>query len=241
MTEAPNFPPLMKGLAASPANPFTIAVAQAERGVDAGLIAWSITAERLRAALVLAPETPLEPAMAGMIACGVGLQNALGVMVPPETAVHLEWQGGLRLNGGHCGGLHVAISPTAPGSIPDWMVVGLDLTLSLPPEYEPGETPDWTALDQEGCAELDAVHLLEGWARHTLLWMNELDDAAGRAKLFREWQGLAWQIGQEISLPLDGSHVHGTFLGADENFGMLLKQPDGTTRLIPLSTILEDC
>ena len=53
MTEAPIFPPLMKGLAASPANPFTIAVAQAERGVDAGLIAWSITAERLRAAFRL--------------------------------------------------------------------------------------------------------------------------------------------------------------------------------------------
>jgi len=240
MTPAtPVFPPLMKGLAAGPANPFPIACAQAERGVDAGTIAWSITEDRLRAALVLAPEIALEPAMAAFCACAVGLQNALGALAPPETAVHLDWTGGIRLNGGHCGGLRIKASTRDPQAMPDWLVIGLELTLALPDRMEPGETPDWTALDHEGCAEIDPVTLLEAWARHTLVWINELDDTRGRAKLYREWKGLAWKLGEDISLPLDGTRINGTFLGVDENFGMLFKTGSGT-RLIPLSTLIED-
>lgn len=92
---APQFPPLIKGMAAGPANPLTIATAEAQRGTDAGLLVWSLTDDRMRAALVLAPETPLSHAASALVACGVGLQNALGVLVPPETAVHLEWAGGI--------------------------------------------------------------------------------------------------------------------------------------------------
>lgn len=240
MTAIPSFPPLMKGLATGPANPFPIACAQAERGVDSGLIAWSVSPERLRAALVLAPETALEPAMAALAACAVGFQNALGVLSQPETAVHLDWTGGIRLNGGHCGGLHFAASTRDPAAMPDWLVVGLEVTLKLPTEWEPGETPDWTSLSQEGCAEVDPIHLLEAWARHTLVWLNDLDDPRGRAALHREWRSLAWKIGESVTLPLDGNQIPGTFLGIDENFGMLLKTEDGATRLIPLSTLIED-
>lgn len=239
MSTTPIFPPLMKGLAAGPASPFPIACAQAERGVDAGMIAWSVSEGRLRAALVLAPEVTLEPAMAAFCACAVGLQNALGALAPPESAVHLDWTGGIRLNGGHCGGLRVAASTRDPQAIPDWLVIGVELTLTLPDQLEPGETPDWTALDQEGCGEIDPVELLEAWARHTLLWLNGLDDASGRASLYREWKGLAWNLGENISLPVDGQRITGTFLGVDENFGLLLKTAS-TTRLIPLSTLIED-
>lgn len=239
MTRVPVFPPLLQGLATGPANPMPIAVAQAVRGIDAGLLAWSVTDDRLRTALVLAPETPLEQAMAALPACAVGVQNALGVLAPPETAVHLDWTGGVRLNGGHAGGLHIAAATRDPAAVPDWIVVGLELTRRLPDTLEPGQTPDWTALDQEGCGDVDPTDLLEAIARHTLIWLNDIDDARGRAALYREWQGLAWQLGATIRLPLDGVRAEGTFLGVDENFGMLFKTADGT-RLIPLSTLIED-
>ena len=243
MTRIPLFPPLMKGLATGPADPFRVACGQAERGVDSGLLTWSITDGRLRAALVLAPEVALEPAMAAFCACAVGAQNALGALAPPELAVHLDWTGGLRLNGGHCGGLRVAAAhdPDAtrdPAAVPDWLVVGLDLTLGLPDDLEPGQTPDWTALDQEGGADIDPITLLEAWARHSLVWINDLDDPSGRASLFREWESLAWNLGQTISLPLEGTRLVGTFLGLDENFGMVLKT-GAATRLIPLSALIE--
>lgn len=238
----PQFPPLMKGLAAGPANPFAIACAEAARGTDAGLLPWSLTDERLRAALVLAPEEPLHSAMAAFCACAVGLQNALGVLAPPETAVHLEWTGGIRLNGGHCGGLHVAASTRDPAAPPDWIVIGLELTLSLPDsdQLEPGQTPDWTALAQEGCGEIDPLALLEGWARHSLVWLHEIDNSAGRASLYREWKGLVWKLGEEVTVPLRGERPQGTFLGVDEDFGMVLKPDSGDTRLIPLTTLIEE-
>ena len=238
MSVVPNFPPLMKGLAAGPANPFAIACDQARRGVDSGLVPWSIGEERLRAALVLAPETPLEEAMAALPACAVGLQNAIGTLAPAETAVHLEWQGGIRLNGGHVGALSVAASTPDRKDTPDWLVVGLDLTLSLPADFEPGETPDWTALKEEGCGEIDPAMLLEAWARHSLFWLSGLEESGGRARLHREFEGLSWRRGEAVSIVLSGSRHDGTFLGVDENFGMLLKSD--TTRLLPMSQLLTE-
>ncbi len=239
MSQVPVFPPLMTGLAAGPANPFVIACDQARRGTDSGLIAWSVLDDRLRAALVLAPEMPLEPALAAYIACGVGLQNALGALAPPETSVHLEWSGGVRVNGAHAGSLKIACSDHTPAEEPDWLVVGLELTLTLPPDCEPGEFPDRTALDQEGCGGLEPVRILEAWSRHALVWLNALEEPQGRADLHREWAGLAWKIGEEVSVATGGSRRAGIFLGVDENFGMLLKSDDSTT-LIPLSALLEE-
>ncbi len=239
MTVVPRFPPLLTGLATGPANPFVVACDKARRGVDAGLLAWSAGPERLRAALVLAPETPLGRAMAGYVACAVGVQNALGALAPAETAVHLEWSGGVRLNGGHVGGLHVAASTRDPAAAPDWMVVGLDLTLTLPGDFEPGETPDWTSLTDESCGEIVPVELLEAWARHALVRISDIDEPGARESLHREWRGLLWRLGKTVSVPAGGTRHEGIFLGCDEDFGMLLRSGEDT-RLIPLTDLIED-
>jgi len=236
----PSFPPLLKGMAAGPANPFKIACDQARRGVDAGLVAWSAGEDRMRAALVLAPDEPLEAAMAAYIASGVGMQNALGAHAPAETAVQLEWSGGLRVNAGYCGRLRCFASARDPKAIPDWLVVGVDLTLRLPSDFEPGERPDHTALHLEGCRDIDTVLLLESWARHTLLWINELDSATGRAALNREWEGLAWKMGKSVTVSTRSERHVGTFLGVDENFGMILKTESGDTELISMSSMIEE-
>ncbi|HCB53357.1 MAG TPA: hypothetical protein DEP41_05900, partial [Rhodobacter sp.] len=71
MNLVPRFPPLLHGLATGPTNPFTVACDQAKEGVDAGLLTWSVGFDRMRAALVLAPETALEVAMIGYGATAV--------------------------------------------------------------------------------------------------------------------------------------------------------------------------
>ncbi|PRZ47594.1 biotin/lipoate--protein ligase family protein [Tritonibacter scottomollicae] len=231
MSDEVTFPPLMTGEAAGPGqDPFDLARQKAELGVDAGLVVYDLGADTLRAALVLAPEVPLAQAMAMLPTCGVGFQNALGALAPPEVAVHLDWEGGLRVNGARCGSLRIAASTDDPAAQPDWLVVALELPLW--PQGDGGETPDQTALYAEGCAEVTAPRLLESWTRHCLHWINRWDEGDLKA-LHAEWQGLAHDIGEDRQQ----AGLNGTFLGVDADFGMLLRD-DTTTHLIPLTTVL---
>lgn len=230
---APSFPPLFSGLAVEgQIDPFDKACVEAARGCDAGLVVYNLGANTLQAALVFAPDVMLADAMAIMPLSGVGFQNALGALAPPEVAVHLEWAGGLRINGASCGRLRVASAGIDPAAEPDWLVVGLELPL-WPESDTPGDTPDQTALYAEGCADVNAVDLLESWVKHTLVGINTWIEE-GVAPLHKTWRALAHGIGEGIVI----NGTSGTFLGVDEQFGMLLRAQD-TTRLIPLTDLLE--
>ena len=229
----PSFPPLFSGLAVEgQVDPFDKACAEAARGCDAGLVVHDLGANLLRAALVFAPDVELVDAMAMLPLCGVGFQNALGALGPPEVAVHLEWAGGLRINGASCGTLRVAASSSNPRAEPDWMVIGLELPL-WPETDTPGDIPEQTALYAEGCADVNAMELLESWVKHTLVGINTWT-VDGVKALHKDWRGLSHGIGEDITM----NEISGTFLGVDEQFGMLIRAAD-TTHLIPLTYLLE--
>ena len=230
----PSFPPLFSGLAVEGViDPFDKACVEAARGCDAGLVVYNLGANALCAALVLAPDVCLGDAMAMVPLCGVGFQNALGALAPPEVAVHLDWSGGIRINGASCGRLQVAAAGTDPDREPDWLVVGLELPL-WPTSDDPGDTPDETALYAEGCADVDAAELLESWVKHTLVGINRWDDE-GVGPLHNDWRGLAHGVGE----PVEMAGHSGVFLGVDEKFGMLVRDTE-TTHLVPLTHLLED-
>jgi biotin-(acetyl-CoA carboxylase) ligase len=229
----PSFPPLFSGLAVEgQVDPFDKACAEAARGCDAGLVVHDLGANLLRAALVFAPDVGLVDAMAMLPLCGVGFQNALGALGPPEVAVHLEWAGGLRINGASCGTLRVAASSSNPKAEPDWMVIGLELPL-WPETDTPGDIPEQTALYAEGCADVNAMELLESWVKHTLVGINTWTED-GVKTLHKDWRGLSHGIGENITM----NEISGTFLGVDEQFGMLIRAAD-TTHLVPLTYLLE--
>ena len=232
MTEPLGFPPLMSGEEVG-RDPFSHACMKATMGCDAGMVAYAFGANRADAALVFAPEVPLRRAMAMMPLCGVGFQNALGALAPPEVALHLGWDGTFYLNGARCGGLRAMASTPDPDVVPDWLVVGF--TLPLWPETDrPGDTPDQTTLYGEGCPDVQPPHLVEAWARHTLHHLNGWEQDGPRA-LHANWRGLAQSMGE----PVTQGALSGTFLGVDEDFGMLLRDDAGDTHLIPLTSLLE--
>ena len=212
-------------------DPFEKAQAEALRGCDSGLVVYNLAADLLRAAVVFAPEVPLKDAMTMLPLCGVGFQNALGALAPPEVAVHLEWSGGIRVNGASCGGLQVAAADSDPDAEPHWLIVGLTLPI-LPISEDTGLNPDQTALYAEGCAEVDPVALLEAWVKHSLVGLSAWDES-GATALHAEWRGLAHGIGEPVQM---AGH-EGTFLGVDERFGMLIRDAD-TTHLVPLTFLL---
>jgi biotin-(acetyl-CoA carboxylase) ligase len=234
VTQAPTFPPLLTGVAVTGAvDPFAKACALAALGCDGGTVVHNVQADRLRAALVFAPEVPLEDAMVMLPVCAVGFQNALGALAPPEVAVHLTWDGGIRVNAAGCGGFHVAASTDDPTAVPDWLVVGIEVPI-VQTGSDPGKNPDLTALYDEGCAEVDPVQLLESWARHTLVWINRWSED-GNAPIHAEWMGLVQGVGE----PVEMAGLRGTFLGVDDRFGMLIRDT-ATTHLVPMSHLLGD-
>ena len=236
--DGPSFPPLFRGMEVERGiDPFAKARAEAALGCDAGTVVYNIGADRLAAAIVFAPEIPLEDAMAMLPVCGVGFQNALGALAPPEVAVHLTWQGGILVNGAACGGLRAAASTGDPAAEPEWLAIGLAVPLIPDDPDAPGATPERTSLYEEGCVDVAPDRLLESWSRHTLVWINRWSEEGVRP-LHAEWRGLAHGMGEEIELDRPGGALHGTFVGIDERFGMLLRQGEAT-RLLPLTDLLE--
>lgn len=241
---APHFPPLFHGRALTGAtDPFAKARMIAILGCDAGLVTYNLAADQIRAAMVFAPETALIDAMPVLIACAIGFQNALGALAPPEVSVHLDWPGQIYVNGAKCGRLQIAASHSQPDDIPDWIVVGLELPLiplvSDAPnaQHEPGAHPNQTCLFEEGCVDIAPQDLVSAWVRHSLVWINQMQDQ-GLKPLNAAWRGLARELGQEVCWPLGNSQHRGLFVGVDENFAALLRDGD-TTRALPLTTLLQ--
>jgi len=236
LDEAPTFPPLMRGEQTPPGmDPFAKAVAQAALGTDPGLVTWARDEAAMRAALVLAPEAPLERAITVTFAVALGLGDALGALGPPEVAVHYVWPATIKVNGGDCGRLRAAASTTDPAAEPDWLVVGVHLDYLLPTDDDrgddPGRTPEQPCLVEEGCGEVTPPLLLESWARHGLVWINRWLDEGFRP-LHDAWRERAWNLGEPLA---EG----GLFVGLDETGGMLVRT-GRTTELRPLTSMLED-
>jgi biotin-(acetyl-CoA carboxylase) ligase len=128
--------------------------------------------------------------------------------------------------------MRLKASTTDPATQPDWLVLGLELDMASA-SSNPGRDPDRTWLSEEGCGEIEPDRLLECWVRHSLYWINRWLEDGPRA-VHADWRALVPSLGKSVEI--DGRS--GTFVGVDENFGMLLRDA-GDTVLIPLSSRLE--
>jgi biotin-(acetyl-CoA carboxylase) ligase len=124
-------------------------------------------------ALILEPTDPLSQARRVFYAAMAALADALSGIAPPETAIHIEWPDALYVNWGLVGGGRLAW-PRKVGEdeIPPWLVFGAMIRTALATGVDPGVTPDITALDQEGFAEISSSHVVESFARN---FMQKLD------------------------------------------------------------------
>ncbi|WP_166267484.1 biotin/lipoate--protein ligase family protein [Marinobacter caseinilyticus] len=218
MIESPQFPPLFSGeVVPKHMDPFDKAVSRAIAGVDSGTIFYSEAIDVLRAALVLAPETPLEEAIQAVYVAQIGLAESLGALAPPEVPVHFQWPDRIKVNGAVCGGVRFAADVSDPLAYPNWLVIGIDVPF-MNLSDEPGENPNRTCLHEEGCVEITSMALLESWSKHTLLWLTYLMDS-GFARVHKEWRPRCDTLGEVINQPKSG-----VFVGLDEKGRMLLRQ-----------------
>jgi biotin-(acetyl-CoA carboxylase) ligase len=234
----PSFPPLLRGRVVKPGlDPFETAAAAAALGEAPGQIFHGGDRETLRVAATLAPEVALQRALAMLFAAGAALNDALGTLAPPEVGVAHVWPDGVKVNGAWCGALRVATDARDPSATPDWMVVGFALALRLPEGVDPGETPEITALAEEGCSELPPQRLVESWSRHLLSWIHRWEEDGPRP-LFDAWLARAEGRGREVAVRHQGALRRGTFLGLSEAGDMTLKTAAGVETL-PLLPALD--
>ena len=227
----PLFPPLLSGREVrGEADPLAVAAREAAGGADPGLVAFAEPGDRLRLAIALAPEVPLDRAVQMGHALMIAAGDSVGALVPPEIAVQYRWPTTLLINGAVAGRIRLAASGRDPAAVPEWLVVGLDLALSMDRgDAEPGERPEETALYEEGSGAIPPSRLLESMSRHFLSWLHRWEEDG-----FRPLHD-AWRARAEPGMTVAG----GTFLGLDEDGRALLKDTAGT-RAESLSEHIED-
>ena len=150
MIESPLFPPLLTGeVVPRHTDPFDKAVSRAMAGVDSGTVFYSETGDNLCAALVLAPETPLEEAIQAVYVAQIGLAESLGALAPPEVPVHFVWPDRIKVNGAVCGGVRFAADVSDSKAHPNWLVIGIEVPF-MHLSCEPAENPNQTCLYAAG-------------------------------------------------------------------------------------------
>ncbi|MEQ8602454.1 MAG: biotin/lipoate--protein ligase family protein [Marivibrio sp.] len=171
---APALPPLFEARpVGADDDPLAQAVADARAGAaDAGALYYPVRPDRLRAALVLAPETPFAHAAEIAYVAMIAFNDALGATLPPQIGVLFGWPDRVLVNGAAAGSMRYVTSTKAADAVPDWMAVGLDLALAGDPRSEPGRELGRTNLFEEGAGEVSPKEILEAFARHFLSWLH---------------------------------------------------------------------
>jgi biotin-(acetyl-CoA carboxylase) ligase len=159
-------------------------------------------------AVVLEPADRLIQARRVFYAGMGALAEAIAGAAPPETAIQIKWPDALYVNWGLVGGGRLAWPTMADeASVPAWLVFGATIRTAWTKHSDPGVTPDVTALDEEGFAEITAKQIVESFARH---FMHALDvwQESGFATAVRPYLGrLAHQNGQDCAIDDDNGDL----------------------------------
>ena len=167
------------------------AVKTAQSGADPATFVWARREDRVDAAVVLGPETPAEQARLVCYVAAVAIGDALGALIPPAVPVTFGWPDRILVNGATVGGTRLLSAATqSDESVPDWMVVGLQIAVKIDLTGEPGETAGRTSLAEEGIVEVGVATLLESFSRHFLFWINRWQDE-GFGPVKTAWLGRA--------------------------------------------------
>ena len=141
-------------------------------------------------AVVLEPTDPLHRARRVFYAGMGALADAIAAAAPPETAIHIKWPDALYVNWGLVGGGRLAWPDnTSEASVPPWLVFGAMIRTAWSKRIDPGLTPELTALDEEGFAEVTAKQIVESFARNFMhafdVWQESGFSSAVRPYLDR--------------------------------------------------------
>jgi biotin-(acetyl-CoA carboxylase) ligase len=154
----------------------------------AATIVWTRRFDIIEFAVVLEPDHPLRESRLAHYLAMNALADALSVHSPPERPILFRWPDALVYDLGLIGGGRLAW-PEGCGEdeVPDWLVFGAMLRATTMTPFALGQSG--VGMAEEGFEEVDAVDLIEAFARHLMLgvthWQNDGPKAAARRWLDR--------------------------------------------------------
>ena len=213
------------------------AASLAREGADDGTLVWSRPEEKaegleanLAIALVLYPESGLGPASQLAYVMGLGLADALGVVLSPGNEVFLEWPGNVLLNSGKVAAVTLDYPDHEKDDGVSWVVLGATVNIA---GATSGTVVDTAILRDEGWPEATAAEMLPHLGRHFLVWVNTwLDD--GFEPIRTTWQQRTLAVGTEVEVPLGASRAAGKFVEIDSDGCMVLRARNNRRRRIEL-------
>jgi hypothetical protein len=140
----------------------------------AGSLVWTRRFEILDVAVVLEPEEPLATARLAHYIGMNALADCLAALVPPEKPLVFDWPDAVLLDGGLLGGGRTAWpEATAEDATPEWLVFGLMVRTASLDVLAPGEASVGVTMEDEGIEDIDPAALVESFARHLMLGVDE--------------------------------------------------------------------
>lgn len=239
MSERPVMPPMFQALAVTPdLDPFDRGLQVAADGADAGTVLWSIGQDKSQAAVVLAPEHPLDVSLPIVLVAMLGLGDALGALLPPVVPLTFSWPDRIEVNGATVGGVRMASARTEkPNDVPNWIVVGYGITVrAAPGSAEPGHREGSTTLADEGC-ELASIDLIEAFGRHFLAWINRWQED-GPSPVRQAWLSRATGLSRTIEVTTGGHVKQGIFTGLTDT-GSIRLMLNGITQTVSLEEAMK--
>lgn len=225
----PDFPPILTGHPVTPpATAFETACRRAAaHELGAADLVWSRSTERAEMALIFEPDVARRHALQIKPLFFVAIADSLGALMPPKTAVHLRWPDSILINGAVAGNLQLALAPSGPSDVPDWLVIGARIEVASQHACrEPGEAPDITSICDEGGGDLDRTQILRSLSAHMLSWLQVWQEE-GFKGLSNRFIGLLEGYEDEAKFDIAGETLKARVLGISEDMQLLVKLADG--------------
>ena len=182
---------------------------------DAGAatLVWVRRFDIVEFAVVLEPDAILAEARLAHYLAMNALADALAIHSPPERPVLFRWPDALTYDLGLIGGGRLAWpADCSEKQVPDWLVFGAMVRATTMSPFQLGQTG--VGMAEEGFEEVDAVDLIEAFARHLMLgvsrWQEEGAKPTVRRWLDRLEKATGVRHGIEPNGDLVATSQHGT-------------------------------
>lgn len=151
----------------------------------AATLVWVRRFDIVEFAVVLEPDAILAEARLAHYLAMNALADALAIHSPPERPVLFRWPDALTYDLGLIGGGRLAWPADCPESqVPDWLVFGAMVRATTMSPFQLGQTG--VGMAEEGFEEVDAVDLIEAFARHLMLGVSRWQEEGAKPTV-RRW------------------------------------------------------